>query len=112
AGEQHGRDVGGAHRQTGMTRIGLLHGIHGKETDRIGHAVVHFACGHDRSLVVPRKKRAGYGPESEGTHSRRAPRVNVDGGSVRSLEALSRHLRVRLKGIVASAALTPASHAA
>ena len=35
--EQHGGDVGRAHRQAGMAGIGLLHGIHGEPADRIGH---------------------------------------------------------------------------
>ena len=51
AREQHGGDVGGAHRQAGMAGIGLLDGIHGKEADRIGHPVMLVACGHDCSLV-------------------------------------------------------------
>ena len=45
--EQHRGDVGSTHRQSGMARIGLLDGIHGKEADRIGHPVVFFARDHD-----------------------------------------------------------------
>ena len=36
-GKQHGRHVGGAHRQAGMAGIGLLHGVHGQRADGIGH---------------------------------------------------------------------------
>ena len=35
--EQHGRDVGGAHRQAGMAGFRLFDGIHGEPADRIGH---------------------------------------------------------------------------
>jgi hypothetical protein len=35
--EKNGRDVGHAHRRAGMTAFGLLHGIHGKEPNAIGH---------------------------------------------------------------------------
>ena len=35
--EQHGRDVGGAHRQAGMAGFRLFDGIHGKPANRIGH---------------------------------------------------------------------------
>ena len=44
--EQDGRDVGAAHRQTGMARIRLLDRIHREEADRIGHPVMHFAACH------------------------------------------------------------------
>ena len=43
AGEQHGGDVGAAHRQAGMAGIGLLDRIHGQEADRVGHPVVFLA---------------------------------------------------------------------
>ena len=36
-GEQHGGDVGRAHRQAGMAGIGLLHRIHAEGADGIGH---------------------------------------------------------------------------
>ena len=35
--EQHGGDVGGAHRQAGMAGFCLLDGIHRQRADRIGH---------------------------------------------------------------------------
>jgi hypothetical protein len=38
-GEQHGGDIGRAHRQAGMAGIGLLDGIHRQRADRIGHTV-------------------------------------------------------------------------
>ncbi len=40
AREQHGGDVGHAHGHAGMAGIGLLHGIHGKRADRIGHVLM------------------------------------------------------------------------
>jgi hypothetical protein len=33
----NGRDVGHAHGRAGMTAFGLLHGIHGKKPDAVGH---------------------------------------------------------------------------
>ena len=78
AREQHGGDVGGAHRQARMAGIGLLHGIHGKEADRIGHPVVLVACGHNFSLIG-----TGFGAatpwKSWGTHSSCARSVNRSG---------------------------------
>ena len=38
--EQHGGDIGGAHRQAGMAGFGLFHGIHGETANRIGHTGV------------------------------------------------------------------------
>jgi len=38
--EQHGGDVGRAHRQAGMPRLGRFDGVHRQRTDRVGHAVV------------------------------------------------------------------------
>ena len=35
--EQHGRDIGGAHRQARVAGFRLLDGVHGEPTDRIGH---------------------------------------------------------------------------
>ena len=40
AREQHGRDVGGAHRQAGMAGLRLLDRIHGERADGVRHAVV------------------------------------------------------------------------
>ena len=37
-GEQHGGDVGHAHRQAGMAGIRLLDRIHGQRADGVGHA--------------------------------------------------------------------------
>ena len=51
AREQHGGDVGRAHRQAGMARIRLLDRVHGKEANGVGHPVMFFALGHGRSLV-------------------------------------------------------------
>ena len=38
--EQHGGDIGGAHRQPGMTGIRLFDGVHREPADRIGHSGV------------------------------------------------------------------------
>ena len=45
AGEQHGGDVGGAHRQAGMARFRLLDRIHGERADGVGHAIMRAARG-------------------------------------------------------------------
>ena len=50
AREQHGGDVGAAHRQAGMAGFRLFDGVHGKEADRVGHPVVFFARGHGSSV--------------------------------------------------------------
>jgi hypothetical protein len=34
---QHGRHVGHAHRHALVTGLGLVHGVHGKDADRVGH---------------------------------------------------------------------------
>jgi hypothetical protein len=39
-GEQHGGDVGGAHRQTRMTRFRLFHRIHGERANGIRHLLM------------------------------------------------------------------------
>jgi hypothetical protein len=36
-GEQHGGDVGAAHRQAGMAGIGLLDRVHGQGADGVRH---------------------------------------------------------------------------
>ena len=46
AGEQHRGDIGRAHRQAGMAGIGLLHGVHGEEADRVGHPVMFIKRSH------------------------------------------------------------------
>ena len=38
--EQHGGDIGGAHRQAGMAGFRLLDGVHREPPDRIGHTAV------------------------------------------------------------------------
>ena len=40
AGEQHGRDIGRAHRQAGMARFRLLDRVHRESANRVRHAVV------------------------------------------------------------------------
>ena len=39
-GEQHGRDVGHAHRHAGMAGFRLLHRVHGERADGVRHAVM------------------------------------------------------------------------
>jgi hypothetical protein len=71
--EQHGGDVGGAHRQAGMAGFGLLDGVHGQATDRIGHTGM-IDLRHDenppemRWLVAIRSACGcrGYWPEGKG----------------------------------------------
>ena len=55
--EQHGRDVGHAHRRAGMAALGLLHGIHRKKADAVGH--------------VPQMLVAGLGNRLDGRSRRR-----------------------------------------
>jgi hypothetical protein len=38
--EQHGRDIGRAHGQAGMTGFRLLHRVHRERADRVGHTVM------------------------------------------------------------------------
>ena len=38
--EQHGRDIGCAHRQAGMPGLGLLDGVHRQRADGVRHAIV------------------------------------------------------------------------
>jgi hypothetical protein len=45
-GEQHGGDIGAAHGQAGMSRIGGLHGVHGKGADGVGHCIVFGSVSH------------------------------------------------------------------
>ena len=48
AREQHGGDVGGAHRQARVTGLRLLDGVHRQRANRIRHAVVLGAGGRTR----------------------------------------------------------------
>ena len=72
-GEQDGGDVGGAHRQAGMAGLGLLDGVHGKATDRVGHTGM-IDLRHDefppemRCLEAIRSLREcrGWWPEGNG----------------------------------------------
>ncbi len=43
AGEEHGGDVGRAHRQARMTGLGLLDRVHRQGADRVRHAIVFVA---------------------------------------------------------------------
>ena len=44
--EQHGRHIGGPHRQTGVARLGLLDRIHGQHADGIGEEDVLLTINH------------------------------------------------------------------
>ncbi len=50
SGEQDGRHVGGAHRQSGMAGLGGFDGIHGEGANGVRHAVVLRARNHQASL--------------------------------------------------------------
>ena len=60
--EQHGGDVGRAHRHAGMAGLGLLDGIHGQGADGVGHTGM-IDLRHDenppemRCLVAIRRRR-------------------------------------------------------
>ena len=45
-GEQHGGDIGGAHRQAGVAGFGGFDGIHREGADGVGHAVMMGASCH------------------------------------------------------------------
>ena len=49
---KHRRDIGRAHRQAGVTALGLLHRIEGEKADRVGHRVVRHARRAGDSVVV------------------------------------------------------------
>ena len=62
-GEQHGCNVGGAHRQARMAGIGLLHRVHGKGADGIGHVAGLFGgiMGHARLVLWMERSKMGRG---------------------------------------------------
>jgi hypothetical protein len=66
-GEQHGGDVGGAHRQTRMTRFRLFHRIHGERANGIRH----FVMGD--FIVVGRHQRFTLRAELAGSCAIAAP---------------------------------------
>ena len=55
AREQHGRDVGRAHRQAGMAGFRLLDRVHGERADGVGHAIV-LARATGAGLVLRRDR--------------------------------------------------------
>ena len=67
-GEQHGGDIGRAHRQAGMAGLGLFDGIHRQRADGIGHAVVRGARersgGRRRVRIHGARKAGGLGERS------------------------------------------------
>ena len=67
-GEQHGGDIGRAHRQAGMAGLGLFDGIHRQRADGIGHAVVRGArerSGGRRRVRIHGARKAGGLGESD-----------------------------------------------
>ena len=69
AAEEHGRDVGKAQRHAGMTGAGLLHRIHRKGADGIGHVrVIDARC-------APFSRRGRHGLSSCAAPSRRKVRA-------------------------------------
>ena len=61
--EQHGRDVGHAHRQAGMAGLGLLDRVHRQRADGVGHAVV-LGAGPRCSARICDRGNAGRWGES------------------------------------------------
>ena len=57
-GEQHGRDVGRAHRQAGMAGFRLLDRVHGERADRVRHALM-LCAGRVRRGVAAGQRRRG-----------------------------------------------------
>ena len=78
AGEQHGGDVGHAHRHAGMAGFGLLHRVHGERPDGIGHVLVRhgtvLAHFHRRICHArPAAAVAGCAGSISGPRRRRPP---------------------------------------
>jgi hypothetical protein len=48
--KENGRDVGHAHGRAGMAALGLLHGIHGKKPDAVGHIPQVLVAGFGNRL--------------------------------------------------------------
>ena len=70
-GEQHGRDVGRAHRQAGMAGLRLLHRVHRERPDGVRHAVMLGAA-----------ERSGFGfAHGGGRRGHRYCPCEVIGGS-------------------------------
>jgi hypothetical protein len=78
---QHGRHVGHAHRHALVTGLGLVHGVHGKDADRVGH--LDGRNGHGGS-VLSLFCRAARGAQSHGN-----PRGSTRAGRLDTLPGLS-----------------------
>jgi hypothetical protein len=63
--EENGRDVGHAHGRAGMTAFGLLHGVHGKKPDAVGHVPQVLISG----LGYRFDGRSGCGVSHDGAES-------------------------------------------
>ena len=74
--EQHGRDVGRAHRQAGMAGFRLLDRVHGERADGVGHAVVLGARRAARALAARRR-------DARMARRRRGKTSGVHGGAKR-----------------------------
>ncbi len=68
AREQHGRDVGRAHRQAGMAGFRLLDRVHGERADGVGHAVVQRTRRSGRAVIAAGRggRRSGCRGGGEG----------------------------------------------
>ena len=67
--EQHGRDVGGAHRQAGMAGFRLLDRVHRQRADGVGHGVMGDG-GTGARLLAARCGRHGGRRRSVCTHGK------------------------------------------
>ena len=108
AREQHGRDIGRAHRQAGMSGLRLLDRIHRQRADGVGHAVVIGARRPDscaaagkreawaRFFALAARRRSGIvmGRPMRGA-SRRTAAVTGTGGAQITWEALESIARRR-----------------
>ncbi len=66
--EQHGGDIGGAHRQTRTTRFRLFHSIHGERANGIRHVVMgDFVFGGRHQLFTIGERSGESGPAAPST---------------------------------------------
>ena len=84
--EQHGRDIGRAHRQAGMPGLGLLDGVHRQRADGVRHAIV-LGAGPRCSARIGGRGKAGAGARVALAAGRRSGLVIGIGQSRRSARA-------------------------
>ena len=82
AREQHGRDVGRAHRQARMAGLRLLDRVHCERADRIGHAV-DAARAPGRALLVSALRRGRAAAAADSCGGWRHPDWSCVGGGCR-----------------------------